>query len=59
MGSSGQHIGGVVRPILGAWVGGMAGKGLLEESGAPLQAQRLDPFVEPSLCVTHLSARTG
>lgn len=34
-------------------------QGLLEESGAPLQAQRLDPFVEPSLCVTHLSARTG
>jgi predicted ArsR family transcriptional regulator len=32
-------------------------RGLLEESGAPLQAQRLDPFVEPSLCVTHLAAR--
>jgi predicted ArsR family transcriptional regulator len=32
-------------------------RGLLEESGAPLQAQRLDPFVEPSLCVAHLSAR--
>jgi predicted ArsR family transcriptional regulator len=32
-------------------------RGLLEESGAPLQADRLDPFVEPSLCVTHLAAR--
>jgi len=34
-------------------------RGLLEESGAPLQADRLDPFVEPSLCVTHLAARAG
>lgn len=34
-------------------------RGLLEESGAPLQAERLDPFVEPSLCVTHLAARAG
>jgi predicted ArsR family transcriptional regulator len=34
-------------------------RGLLEESGAPLQAERLDPFVEPSLCVTHLAARAA
>lgn len=32
-------------------------QGLLDEIGAPIQAQRLDPFVEPTLCVTHLAAR--
>jgi predicted ArsR family transcriptional regulator len=32
-------------------------QGLLEELGAPVQAERLDPFVEPSLCVTHLAPR--
>jgi predicted ArsR family transcriptional regulator len=30
-------------------------QGLLDELGGPLQAERLDPFVEPSLCVTHLT----
>lgn len=34
-------------------------RGLLAELGAPLEAERLDPFVEPSLCVTHLSGRGG
>lgn len=33
-------------------------RGLLSELAAPLDAERLDPFVEPSLCVTHLSARS-
>jgi predicted ArsR family transcriptional regulator len=32
-------------------------RGLLAELDAPLQARRLDPFVEPSLCVAHLAAR--
>jgi len=32
-------------------------RGLLEELDAPIQAERLDPFVKPSLCVTHLSTR--
>jgi predicted ArsR family transcriptional regulator len=32
-------------------------RGLLAELGAPIQADRLDPFVEPSLCVVHLSAK--
>ena len=32
-------------------------QGLLAELNAPLQAQRLEPFVEPSLCVTHLAPR--
>jgi predicted ArsR family transcriptional regulator len=31
-------------------------RGLLAELDAPLEARRLDPFVEPSLCVTHLAA---
>jgi predicted ArsR family transcriptional regulator len=31
-------------------------RGLLAELDAPIEAQRLDPFVEPSLCVTHLAA---
>lgn len=29
-------------------------RGMLEELGAPLEAKRLRPFVEPSLCVTDL-----
>jgi len=29
-------------------------KGALTEMGAPLEATRLDPFVEPTLCVAHL-----
>lgn len=29
-------------------------RGALAELGAPLEAERLDPFVEPSLCVAHL-----
>lgn len=32
-------------------------RGLLDELGAPTQAARLDPFVEPDLCVTHLTDR--
>lgn len=32
-------------------------RGLLAEIDAPIEAQRLDPFVEPSLCVTHLTTR--
>ena len=32
-------------------------QGLLAELDAPLEAQRLDPFVQPSLCVTHLAVR--
>lgn len=34
-------------------------QGLLKELDAPVQADRLDAFVEPSLCVAHLSARPG
>lgn len=30
-------------------------QGLLAELGAPVKARRLDPFVEPNLCVTQLS----
>jgi predicted ArsR family transcriptional regulator len=33
-------------------------QGLLDELDAPVQAEQLDPFVEPSLCVTHLAPRT-
>lgn len=33
-------------------------RGVLAELDAPLDAQRLDPFVEPGLCVAHLVART-
>jgi predicted ArsR family transcriptional regulator len=29
-------------------------QGLLDEIGAPVTADRLDPFVEPNLCVAHL-----
>ncbi|MEO6887001.1 MAG: ArsR family transcriptional regulator, partial [Jatrophihabitantaceae bacterium] len=32
-------------------------QGLLTEIDAPFQAERLDAFVEPSLCVTHLVDR--
>ncbi|MEU8250448.1 helix-turn-helix domain-containing protein [Nonomuraea sp. NPDC048916] len=32
-------------------------QGLLAEIDAPLDAEALDPFVEPSLCVTHLASR--
>jgi hypothetical protein len=32
-------------------------QGLLAELDAPLEAERLDPFVEPSLCVAHLVSR--
>ena len=34
-------------------------RGLLSELDAPLEARRLDPFVEPSLCVTHLAGPRG
>jgi hypothetical protein len=32
-------------------------QGLLAEIDAPIEADRLDPFVEPSLCVAHLANR--
>ena len=32
-------------------------QGLLAELDSPLSAERLDPFVEPSLCVAHLATR--
>ncbi|CAM2986791.1 helix-turn-helix domain-containing protein [Saccharomonospora xinjiangensis] len=32
-------------------------RGVLSEVGAPVTAERLEPFVEPSLCVAHLAAR--
>lgn len=32
-------------------------RGMLAEADAPLVAKRLDPLVEPSLCVAHLSAK--
>jgi predicted ArsR family transcriptional regulator len=31
-------------------------QGLLAEIDAPIEAERLDPFVEPSLCVAHLAS---
>ena len=34
-------------------------KGALSEMGAPLEAMRLDPFVEPTLCVAHLRERAA
>lgn len=34
-------------------------RGVLAELGAPIEAERLDPFVAPNLCVTHLAARGG
>lgn len=32
-------------------------QGMLAEIDAPIEAQRLDPFVEPDLCVAHLATR--
>ena len=32
-------------------------QGMLNELNAPVRAARLDPFVEPSLCITHLAPR--
>jgi predicted ArsR family transcriptional regulator len=32
-------------------------QGLLEELGAPIETERLEPFVEPDLCVAHLRSR--
>lgn len=32
-------------------------RGALAEMGAPLEATRLEPFVEPTLCVAHLAPR--
>lgn len=34
-------------------------RGALRELGAPLDAVRLEPFVEPDLCLAHVAARTG
>lgn len=34
-------------------------RGMLAELGAPLTAARLDPFVEPDLCVTRLTSRAS
>jgi len=34
-------------------------RGMLGELDAPIEAERLDPFVEPNLCVTGLSTRRG
>ncbi|WP_055482662.1 helix-turn-helix domain-containing protein [Sphaerimonospora mesophila] len=34
-------------------------QGLLAELGAPVEAERLDPFVEPGLCIAHLSPTTS
>jgi predicted ArsR family transcriptional regulator len=34
-------------------------QGLLAALDAPVEAQRLDPFVEPDLCVTHLGRRAS
>lgn len=33
-------------------------RGLLAELDAPIEAERLEPFVEPSLCVTHLTTKS-
>lgn len=33
-------------------------RGILAQLDAPLDATRLDPFVEPNTCVTHLAARS-
>jgi predicted ArsR family transcriptional regulator len=33
-------------------------KGALAEMGAPMQATRLEPFVEPTLCIAHLREAT-
>lgn len=32
-------------------------RGVLAELDAPLDAERLEPFVEPNLCITHLAPR--
>lgn len=32
-------------------------RGLLAAIDAPIEAERLDPFVEPSLCIAHLASR--
>lgn len=34
-------------------------QGMFDTLDAPVEAVRLDPLVEPSLCVTHLAARRG
>ena len=34
-------------------------RGALRELGAPFDALRLEPFVEPSLCLAHLGGRSG
>lgn len=34
-------------------------QGALDEMQAPLEATRLDPFVEPNLCIAHLSPTSG
>jgi predicted ArsR family transcriptional regulator len=34
-------------------------QGMLSELDAPLEAWRLDPFVEPAVCVAHLAAPAG
>lgn len=34
-------------------------QGVLAELDAPIDAERLDPFVEPHLCITHLAAKGG
>lgn len=32
-------------------------QGLLDEIGAPVEVTRLDPFVEPALCIAHVAAK--
>lgn len=34
-------------------------QGMLAELGAPIEAERLDPFVEPHLCIAHLVTRAA
>ncbi len=34
-------------------------QGLLAELDAPIDAERLDPFVEPDLCIAHLTSQDG
>jgi predicted ArsR family transcriptional regulator len=34
-------------------------RGLLSELDEPVQVSRLDPLVEPNLCMTYLAAREG
>jgi predicted ArsR family transcriptional regulator len=33
--------------------------GALEEAGSEQTVERLDPFVEPGLCIAHLTARAA